>query len=365
MGSNEIVILSDPLLNDFGSCRPTILIAQEFASKNYNVKIITLKVARHIQKNLENQGIAVEALQSGRSSLPYSLMWFKSWLMEALFSMNSRKVKDAEGLRLNFSNVICAPSDFWYAQGPPSVTLDNIKSSLSWPYRLVYHLGRPFFRFVDVRNTRKFYALSGRVISNSRYLQEVYEQNGVHVYKVIYPPLDCSKFKPLSSNPISDYAITYFGKETDLSVIKRLADTGIKIKVFGSKLKTPYTIKRHPNIDSLGFVSEQKLIELYSNALITLYPFLDEPFGYVPIESMACGTPVLTYNRQGPKETVIHDVSGWLTNCETEFIKFAVKIWRDGYPQRIRRECRERAMLFDKKTIAEQWAKIVKQNTDG
>jgi glycosyltransferase involved in cell wall biosynthesis len=359
MSKNEIVILSDPLLNTFGSCRPAILIAQEFANKNYDVKIITLNVTRHIQEILENQGITVEAFQSKRSSLPYSLMWFKSWLMEALFSMNSRKVKDAKGLKLNFSNVICVPSDFWYAQGPPSVTLDNIRSSLSLHYRLVYHLGRPFFRFVDVRNTRKFYTLSRKVISNSRYLQEVYEQNGVQVYKVIYPPLDCSKFKPLSSNPVSNYVITYFGKETDLSVIKRLADAGIKIKVFGSKLKIPYIIKRHPNIDSMGVVSEKTLIELYSNALITIYPFLDEPFGYVPIESMACGTPVLTYNRQGPKETVIPGVSGWLTNGEEDFVKSVVKIWREGYPQRMRRECRERAMLFDKKTIAEQWAKII------
>jgi glycosyltransferase involved in cell wall biosynthesis len=360
MSNNEIVILTDPLLNEFGSCRPAILIAQEFASKNYDVKIITLNVTRHIQKILENQGITVEAFHNKRSSLPYSLMWFKSWLMEALFSMNSRKVKDAEGLKLNFSNVIRVPSDFWYAQGPPSVTLDNIEPSLSLPYRFVYHLGRPFFRFIDVRNSNKFYALSGRVISNSRYLKEVYEKFGIQVYQVIYPPLDCSKFKPSNANPLSDYTITYFGKETDLSIIKRLADAGIKIKVFGSKLKTPHAIKRHPNIDSLGVVSEQTLIELYSNALITLYPFLDEPFGYVPIESMACGTPVLTYNCQGPKETVIHSVSGWLTNGEEEFIKTAVKIWRDGYPRRMRRECRDRAMLFDKKTIAEQWTKIIK-----
>ncbi|MEM3696132.1 MAG: glycosyltransferase [Candidatus Bathyarchaeia archaeon] len=365
MGDNKIVIISDPLLNEFGSCRPAILIAQELVSRNYDVKIITLNITRRLQKILENQGITVKALQSRKSILPYSLMWFKSWLMEALFSMNSRKVKDVEGLKLNFSNVICLPSDFWYAQGPPSITLDNIKSSFSLPYKFVYHLGRPFFRFVDMRNSKKFYALSGKVISNSRYLQEIYERFGIRVYKVIYPPIDCSKFKPLSSNPVSDYVITYFGKETDLCVIKRLADMGVKIKVFGSKLKTPHVIKKHPNIDSLGVISEQTLVELYSNALITLYPFLDEPFGYVPIESMACGTPVLTYNCQGPKETVIHGVSGWLTNSREEFIKSAIKIWREGYPQRMRRECRERAMLFDKKTIAEEWTNNIKPNVAG
>jgi len=44
----------------------------------------------------------------------------------------------------------------------------------------------------------------------------------------------------------------------------------------------------------------EELIDLYSNALFTLFTFTHELFGYVLVESMACGTSVLTYNRQGP-----------------------------------------------------------------
>jgi glycosyltransferase involved in cell wall biosynthesis len=95
--------------------------------------------------------------------------------------------------------------------------------------------------------------------------------------------------------------LTYFGKETKYPVIKAVADLGIKIKAFGSKNPyIPRCIHRHPNIKFEGEVSNQKLADLYSNALFTLFTFTHEPFGYVPVESMACQTPVLTYDRQGP-----------------------------------------------------------------
>ncbi len=49
-----------------------------------------------------------------------------------------------------------------------------------------------------------------------------------------------------------------------------------------------------------GRVSDDELARLYANAKFTVFPFIHEPFGYVPVESMACGTPpVLTYDKQG------------------------------------------------------------------
>jgi len=46
----------------------------------------------------------------------------------------------------------------------------------------------------------------------------------------------------------------------------------------------------------LGFVADADLPVLYSAALVTALPSLYEGFGIPVLESMACGTPVLTSN---------------------------------------------------------------------
>lgn len=47
------------------------------------------------------------------------------------------------------------------------------------------------------------------------------------------------------------------------------------------------------NIEFRTNVDDQEAIWLLSNALATIYIPKDEDFGMVPIESMACGTPVI------------------------------------------------------------------------
>ena len=73
-------------------------------------------------------------------------------------------------------------------------------------------------------------------------------------------------------------------------------------------------------------MSGEELADLYSNALYTLFTFTHELFGYISVESMACSTPVLTYNRQGSSDTVLDGVAEWLANSDEELIDLAVKI---------------------------------------
>lgn len=62
-------------------------------------------------------------------------------------------------------------------------------------------------------------------------------------------------------------------------------------------------------ITFLGFQTEESLRSLYSNADATLFPG-DEDFGLVPLESMACGTPVIAYRSGGALETVMEGTTG-------------------------------------------------------
>lgn len=65
-------------------------------------------------------------------------------------------------------------------------------------------------------------------------------------------------------------------------------------------------------LDLQYLVSDDDLVKLYNQALLTVYaPYL-EPFGLVPLESMASGTPVVGVAEGGVVETVIDRTTGLL-----------------------------------------------------
>jgi glycosyltransferase involved in cell wall biosynthesis len=59
-------------------------------------------------------------------------------------------------------------------------------------------------------------------------------------------------------------------------------------------------------------IGEERLRELYRGARAVLCAAEREPFGLVPPEAMACGTPVLAVRDGGFAETVVDGETGWL-----------------------------------------------------
>jgi len=64
-----------------------------------------------------------------------------------------------------------------------------------------------------------------------------------------------------------------------------------------------------PTVEFLGYRSHEELKDLYVNATATIFPG-EEDFGLVPLESMACGTPVIAYRGGGALETIIEKKTG-------------------------------------------------------
>ena len=69
---------------------------------------------------------------------------------------------------------------------------------------------------------------------------------------------------------------------------------GFNTKIFGKdSLEILNIVKNNKNIVFLGRVSDDKLVELYSNAICFVYPSLYEGFGIPPLEAQSCGCPIV------------------------------------------------------------------------
>jgi glycosyltransferase involved in cell wall biosynthesis len=238
-----------------------------------------------------------------------------------------------------------------------------MEDELPTTYKSAYTILKPALEYIDRKLAQNMRDESRFVLANSKFCASLYRDWGIEACDIIYPPIDCKLFQPQATSPSGDYVVTYFGKETKFSIVKAIADQGVKIKAFGSKAPfVPKSMTTHPNIDYMGRIPVNELVNVYSNALFTLFPFTHEPFGYIPVESMSCGTPTLTYDTQGPSESVVNGYTGWLSKNNGEMICRAVKLWKKGYAQQIRRNCIKEAAKFDKSIYVERWSEILEKS---
>lgn len=130
---------------------------------------------------------------------------------------------------------------------------------------------------------------------------------------------------PFVSQP-EGYAL-WFGRITPkkglVESIKAARKIGIPLKIAGvidpieqdffeAEVKPLLT---GDDISMVGEVSLPEKMALYSHARVTLYPVSwQEPFGLVMAESMACGTPVIAYNRGSVPEVVADGETGYIVD---------------------------------------------------
>jgi glycosyltransferase involved in cell wall biosynthesis len=358
--NSDVTILSDPLMSDYGSGRPSVLIAKEF-SKHYKVTIITPTISPHLSEKLHRSGIEVVDLGINSHFNDQSIQYFEFWIREASLSLNSRKMQCKYAM-LNFGNTLLAPSYAWYAQGPVLAALAIMNSSFPMKYRLGYFAMRDLLIEIENRFLKEIRSITDRVVANSNFTKAQYQRLGIKVDAVIPEPIDLDIFRPSTSNPSRDYVLSYLGKETDLLVLKKVAEGGLKLKLFGTKFPDiTKTLTNAPNIEILGRVDDNELADFYSNALFTIFPFTREEFGYIPVESMACGTPVLTYGVQGPGETVLDNATGWLVNSPQKMVVKANELWHRKDFYHMATACQWRANGYAASKVAAQWMELLEK----
>lgn len=124
-----------------------------------------------------------------------------------------------------------------------------------------------------------------------------------------------------------------------------------------------FETKIKPQIDGkqikfVGELNDLQKKEYFKNAKVYLHPCsVEESFGMVLIEAMACGTPVIAFNKGAIPEVIKHGETGFVANSVEDSLKYLNKI-NTISPHNCRKRVEE---LFDSKIMAENYLSIYKK----
>lgn len=157
---------------------------------------------------------------------------------------------------------------------------------------------------------------------------------GAHLFKnikcnrpwhAIHNFADSAFYKPIE-NPSLDY-IAFLGRIEDIKGTKEAIEVALKsdskIIVAGNiphEHQSYFDREIAPLLKSdlvsyIGPVGDEQKLKLLQNAKVMLFPIKwEEPFGIVMAEAMACGTPVIGFDRGSVNEVIINGRNGFKVN---------------------------------------------------
>ena len=141
---------------------------------------------------------------------------------------------------------------------------------------------------------------------------------------IIYNGLDLNNI-PFSANVLSNAPLLFAGRispekgvEAAIDIAERserqlLIVGGIYDASYYESRIAPRIQDSRGHITYLGQLSQAQLWRVMSQSSGLLFPIAwDEPFGLVPVEAMATGTPVIAYRRGAAQEIIHHGETGFL-----------------------------------------------------
>lgn len=375
MGRERLLIVVDPIPSKFSVQFGLLVSLSKALSIDYDLTVFSNYISPDRISEFRKIGINVILKESGRVSgylkklffprLNESLLWGVNWFLDILsFKLgHEAETELPKGFDyvVNLSSTVVCEADVLWIQGAPFV---EVVESIS-DHNILAGLFLKFFR-VPLKNGSilsivKMADRSKSVVANSQFIASRYEKYPFKIDDVIYSSQELSFFKPLKIPKKEKYVLTYLGKETDLEALISLADKGVRIKAFGAKIPPGFHMgKLKGKLAFLGAVSKEELVELYNGAFFVAFPFTNEPFGLIPIEAMLCGKPVLSYNKEGPAETVIDGVTGWLVESRKQFVDVGSKIWSDGETGIDSSKCIRRGSFFTVEASVLNLNKLIK-----
>jgi hypothetical protein len=222
----------------------------------------------------------------------------------------------------------------WRGAGPPRVHV-GVFELLDYPFLFRHErphpLGRevamplyPLAHWIEGRRLRSF----DRLFSISRWtegnLAQLYGLRSSGTFGIV----DLALFRPNGASTLtlpSQYvALPTAALDAEGSaLVAELVRRRVPFVAFGSHPA--------PGTDYRGFVRDIEMVEILRRAAVTFFPFDYEALGLLPLESLACGTPVVTIPKQGTHaELAGNRYVEWA--AEADAIEAACRRWLDRPP---------------------------------
>ena len=181
------------------------------------------------------------------------------------------------------------------------------------------------------RKRKAFLGLNLTIITPSEWLAGLVKQSFLKDYpiKVINNGIDLNVFKPTKSDfrerqciPVEKKILLCVAAGWDkrkgfdvlIELAKRLDKSKYQFVIVGTDDKTDK--KLPPNVISIHRTNNQiELAEIYTAADLFVNPTREENYPTVNMESIACGTPVLTFKTGGSPE-MLTDKTGMVVDCD-------------------------------------------------
>jgi glycosyltransferase involved in cell wall biosynthesis len=182
-------------------------------------------------------------------------------------------------------------------------------------------------------------------------------------YHFVIPAFfDVSRYEPNMSTErrLSDPYLLFIGRVTGskgVNIALELSDRlNIRLKVAGPVYDDYASCEWPSNVEYLGPVSVDQRASLMRNAVATVMPTVySEPFGYVQVESMLYGTPVITTDWGSFPEVNANGVSGYRCRTFKDFVDAAKNCLAGKVsPQ----SCRSHGELFSTELAVPKYEKV-------
>lgn len=221
------------------------------------------------------------------------------------------------------------------------------------------------------KKKRLFSGLDLTIVTPSRWLAGLVKESFLkdHPVKVVNNGIDLEVFQPVQSDFRSRYALE--GKKLLLGVsfgwgVKKGLDVFLEL---ARRLPEEYRIVlvgTDPQVDKLlperiisihRTQNQRELAEIYSAADVFVNPTREDNYPTVNMESLACGTPVLTFRTGGSPE-IIDETCGAVVDCDDvdAMEKEILRICEER--PYTKNDCLKKAASFDQKERFKEYLEL-------
>ncbi len=327
MIQKQTILMIHPHFTIYGGAGKLTLEFAKRLSHKYNVYVIALKIdPEYIKSYPEIQFIDLHGLISSSFKFWIFLPYWRHKLFKVFNNLISKDndiifsgVFPANWLSFGYKSKY-KYKRYWYCHEPSAfIHIPKWRNAIDNPIKkTIAILFSPLFSLIDKLIARSYDQIFCNSKFTSDFITQIYKQKSI----VIYPGVDTSKLKPvdltLKKNFILSVGRLTKFKNFDILIhaFSKIKDTKIKLYIVGngeekgnliSQIKK-YDLSKRISIKTK--VDDKKLLDYFSKAKLFVLCSKNEPFGIVPIEAMAAGTPVIVDDSGGLKETVLNNRTG-------------------------------------------------------